>query len=205
MYLTRLTLDLRSRDARRDLSDAYEMHRSLARVFCEHPDRPPPRFLWRLEPPANSYANPVVLIQSETPADNLNALSAQANYLAEPVQTKAVELSDLVREDERYRFRLVANPTVTRAGKRYGLSGEDSQLAWLQRQGKKHGFGIHAAAVTGGDVLDNTNDKRRIVIKRVRFEGVLSAVDSARLSTAITHGIGPGKAFGCGLLSLAPC
>ncbi|MGH9440620.1 MAG: type I-E CRISPR-associated protein Cas6/Cse3/CasE, partial [Terriglobia bacterium] len=29
MFLTKLTLDPRSRDARRDLSDPYEMHRTL--------------------------------------------------------------------------------------------------------------------------------------------------------------------------------
>ena len=61
MYLTRLTLDPRSAQARRDLGDAYEMHRTLVRAFVDSPQSEPPRFLWRLEASKDSGANPTVL------------------------------------------------------------------------------------------------------------------------------------------------
>ena len=51
MYLSKLTLDPRHLGARRDLADAYEMHRTLARAFAPDESSAPARFLWRLEPP----------------------------------------------------------------------------------------------------------------------------------------------------------
>jgi len=38
----------------------------------------------------------------------------------------------------------------------------------------------------------------------VQFNGRLQITDAARFITAVQTGIGPAKAFGCGLLSLAP-
>ena len=50
MYLSRLTLDPRQPQARRDLGDAYDMHRTLTRAFALDATTLPPRFLWRLDP-----------------------------------------------------------------------------------------------------------------------------------------------------------
>ena len=46
MYLSRLKLDTRSPQVRRDLSDSYDMHRTLVRAFVDDPGQTPPRFLW---------------------------------------------------------------------------------------------------------------------------------------------------------------
>ena len=43
-----------------------------------------------------------------------------------------------------------------------------------------------------------------MTIEAVRFEGTLIVNDPTVLVSAVRSGIGPGKAFGCGLLSLAP-
>ena len=45
---------------------------------------------------------------------------------------------------------------------------------------------------------------RRLTFATALFEGELKVTDAARLRDAFAAGIGPGKAFGCGLLSLAP-
>ena len=47
MYMSKLVLDPRHLQARRDLANAYEMHRTLSRVFAPSPDASPARFLWR--------------------------------------------------------------------------------------------------------------------------------------------------------------
>lgn len=57
MFLHRIHLDPRCREARRDLADSYQLH--SCRAFCE-PDRkcPEGEFLWRLEPETdNSLAS----------------------------------------------------------------------------------------------------------------------------------------------------
>lgn len=204
MYLTRLTLDPRSAEARRDLSDAYEMHRTLARAFVENAQSLPARFLWRLEAGSNAWATPVVLVQAVAEAD-WAALQSLPNYLQRPIESKRLTLEEWVEGGTRYRFRLQANPTVTRQGKRYGLVGEAEQLAWLNRQGERHGFSVETALVTGSDVLASRKGAARISVQRVCFEGVLQVQSLELFSRVLTAGIGPAKAFGCGLLSVARC
>jgi len=202
MYLTRLTLDPRSAQARCDLADAYEMHRTLARAFVADEHSAPARFLWRLEAGNNAWATPVVLVQSALAGD-WSGLQALPNYLQREVESKPLHLQEWIEGGARYRFRLQANPTVTRQGKRYGLVGEEEQLAWLNRQGERHGFGIEAALVTASDVLASRKGDSRISLQRVCFEGRLQVRELTAFSRALMQGIGPGKAFGCGLLSVA--
>lgn len=202
MYLTRLTLDPRSAQARRDLGDAYDMHRTLARAFVADAGSSPARFLWRLEAGSNAWSTPVVLVQAATEGD-WSALQALPNYLQRPVESKCLDLEQWVEGGARYRFRLQANPTVTRQGKRYGLVGEDEQLAWLGRQGERHGFSVEAALVTACDVLASRKGENRISVQRVCFEGRLQVRELTAFSRALTAGVGPAKALGCGLLSVA--
>jgi len=63
MYLSRLTLNPRDRNARRDLSSPYELHSTLARMFADAPQQTE-RVLFRLERGENR-----VLIQSRTRPD----------------------------------------------------------------------------------------------------------------------------------------
>jgi len=199
MHLSRLTLDLRNSQARRDLADAYDMHRSLVRAFVIDEHTPPPRFLWRLEP-ESVWREPVVIVQSEHEPDW--STWATRGYLKNQPESKSVDLDELLTKDARYRFRLFANPTVTQAGKRLGLASEQTQCEWLDRQATKAGFDVATALVTATHVMDIHGGNIRL--RQACFEGVLRVDDTGLLATAIAQGIGPGKAFGLGLLSLAP-
>lgn len=91
-------------------------------------------------------------------------------------QSKSLALRQWLESDISYRFRLFANPTVTRQGKRYGLVGEEQQLAWLARQGERHGFVVEAALVTFSEVLGSRKRQTRISVLRAAFEGVCGSV-----------------------------
>lgn len=202
MHLTRLRLDPRSAQVRRDLADPYEMHRTLVRAFVRDAEQTPPRILWRMEPEA-AWSDPVVLVQAQEAAD-WSALEALPAYLKGEgaIETKTWEPEAWLDADERYRFRLFANPTVTRDGKRQGLVSEDAQLTWLTRQGERHGFSVEAALVTTSELVRSHKGAHQISLLKVCFEGRLRVTDKASLAAALCSGIGPGKAFGCGLLSL---
>lgn len=202
MYLTRLRLDPRSAQARRDLADPYEMHRTLVRPFVRDAQQTPPRILWRAEPTA-AWSAPEVLVQSEQEAD-WGLLLQLPGYLQSerPWETKVITPEDWLQPECCYRFRLFANPTVTRDGKRLGLVTEEAQLAWLARQGGRYGFAVEAALVTGSEQLHSRKQDSRISVLQACFEGRLRVLDCAQLADALRRGIGPGKAFGCGLLSL---
>jgi CRISPR system Cascade subunit CasE len=70
MFLHRIYLDPRCREARRDLSDPYQLHSTLCRAFCDSARKcPENEFLWRLEPETNFTGCTRVLVQSRAPAD----------------------------------------------------------------------------------------------------------------------------------------
>lgn len=203
MFLTRLRLDLRSAQARRDLADPYEMHRTLVRAFVRDEAQTPPRILWRAEPAA-SWSEPVVLVQTRVAGD-WSALSSIQGYLKGQAEVREWQPEQWLQDRERLRFRLFANPTVTRNGKRLGLISEDAQLSWLARQGERRGFEVEAALTTGSELIRSRKGDTRISVLKVCFEGRLQVIDVTKLARATVDGIGPGKAFGCGLLSLARC
>lgn len=204
MYLSRLSLDPRHPQARRDLADAYEMHRTLVRAFAPRPEGPPHRFLWRLEGRDGFELSSVVLVQSEQPAD-WSVLAAHKGYANEIIGNKPVNLAKFVQGGTRYRFRLLANPTVTRGGKRYGLTREEDQLAWLVRQGERQGFSLLGCQRGANERLRTRQGRtgNRITIHTALFEGILEAVSADSLRQGMLKGFGHGKALGLGLLSLA--
>jgi CRISPR system Cascade subunit CasE len=204
MYLSRLTLDPLHPQGRRDLGSRYEMHRTLVRAFAPDARSTPVRFLWRLEPSLSIVSAAVLLVQSEALAD-WSALDAFPGYALEVRGNKRVDLETLIQPEARFRFRLHANPTVTREGKRFGLCKEADQLAWLERQGDKRGFDLVGCMLTGSERIESRqgHSGRRITVQTAMFEGILQARESAALGMAVRAGLGHGKAWGLGLLSLA--
>jgi CRISPR system Cascade subunit CasE len=52
--------------------------------------------------------------------------------------------------------------------------------------------------------LRKGGQSKSISLVTARFDGILRVTDPVKLRHALTHGIGHAKAFGCGLLTLAP-
>ncbi len=132
MYLSRLILNLRSRQVRAELANPYEMHRTIMKGF---PDgiRDTDRVLYRLETrPQQPYLT--VLVQSRSLPD-FQSLH-ETGYLCQPAETKSFDLR--LEVGQAYTFRLVANPTRkiqdpnNENGKRVGIYKEEEQLGWLQ-------------------------------------------------------------------------
>jgi CRISPR system Cascade subunit CasE len=222
MLLHRIQLDPRCREARRDLSDPYQLHSTLCRAFSA-PDEKCRKnaFLWRLEPETDSTTCPRILVQSRAMPDwkaiGIDGWLVEADAPLDLMER--LKLKD-VKQGKRFRFRLRANPSVTRNGKRQGLLRLEDQEQWLISKGKLHGFDLPRLA---SFVLSETTLMRcdvhvsheqmlrgkqhtgnGIRIFSVLFDGVLTVVDPAAFSKAIETGIGHGKALGLGLLSVAP-
>ena len=146
MFLHRIHLNLRCKEARRDLANPYELHSTLCRAFCESERKcPSGEFLWRLEPETDSDGAPRVLVQSRS-LPEWSRIGVQ-RWLARdpdpPVDLRAKLRLDSIEPGRRFRFRLRANPTVCRDGKRLGLLRLDEQEAWLDRKGRQlHGFAL---------------------------------------------------------------
>ena len=209
MYLSRLQLNPAHPQARRDLASAYELHRSLTRAFAPDAATRPPRFLWRREADRSGLPGTTVLVQAEQAAAWHALQEAEEigpGYFVALQGNKRVSLQELVQDGRRYRSRLLANPTVTRGGKRFGLHDDEARRGWLLRQGQCHGFGLVAAELGASGRLRVKQGRREgsITLDAVLFDGVLTAIDASALRQASAAGIGPGKALGLGMLSLAP-
>jgi CRISPR system Cascade subunit CasE len=201
VFLSRLLLDPRSRQARREAAEPYELHRTLMRAFGARADAG--RVLFWLDAPRDG--GPLVLLVQSEAAPDWAAHAALPGYLAGPPEVKPY--APAFAAGQRLRFRLRANPTVKREGKRLGLLTEEAQLGWLRRKGEAGGFRVLGAVPVEEGLLGGRKDdgERRHTLTHlaVRYDGVLAVADPARLLEAVRAGVGSGKAFGFGLLSLA--
>ena len=206
MYLSRIELNIENGHARRDAGDPYELHSTLSRALADpdKPDASPSHFLWRAET-VRAGEMPVVLMQSSD-QPRWSDIERRSPGWSRSLDTKMIDLPALAQHGARLRFRLRANPTVTRGGKRHALLGEDQQDAWLIRQGERLGFRVEASRVGNPmriAVRKRTAGAAPVVVHAVTWDGVLAVTDPERLLVALRSGLGHAKFLGLGLLSVA--
>jgi CRISPR system Cascade subunit CasE len=228
MYLSRLWLDPRNRAVQQDLADCHALHRRVMEAFPQGVGREARQQLGVLHRADVDRATGQVtlLVQSREQPDWTRLA---AGYLLRAAQTKPVDRTySTLGAGMRCRFRLHANPTrrihpknagqgEKWRGKRVDLRDAQSRADWLARKAAQSGFRLvevvpqpdaAAASVTaqvrsvGFDPVGG--GARRMTFGGVVFEGYLEIVDPLRFRIALEEGIGSGKAFGFGLLSIAP-
>jgi CRISPR system Cascade subunit CasE len=208
VYLSRLQLDPRSKQARTDLASPYELHATLCHAFAG-PNQTPPRFLWRAE----VGKIPIVLVQSAEMPDWEKLARRFPGYFAQPPASKPIPLEHL-QPAQVLRFRLRANPTVTKKDphnpaskkrKRHGLKTVEEQLEWLARQGARGGFSVLGAMVVQSERVRmyKHDGSGPIVLQSVLYEGHLKITDLEVFKRTLATGLGHAKALGFGLLSIA--
>jgi CRISPR system Cascade subunit CasE len=228
MFLSKLVLNLRCSQARRDLVRVYELHRTLMNGYPYSRVRDRCDLLFRVEP--SRTGPPVVLVQTRDAPDWSRL---PAGYLLRRADSKPLELP--VAAGQRLRFRLRANPTKrvaakderlggVMAGKRVGLADVVEQVRWLLRKAEAGGFRIPGEWVDArrpetGEPVQVPNFRVDVVpdgrdrngkpghageFLTVRFDGLLVVTNPEAFRATVAAGIGSGKAFGFGLLSLAP-
>ena len=111
-----------------------------------------------------------------------------------------------IEDSQVWNFRLCANPVEhkkqddsEKRGKIYALRSVEEQIGWLDRQGEKNGFKTKGSNV----VNDSWIAFGKIRIRSVTFDGILTVNNAGDFRSALTNGIGRGKAYGCGLLTVA--
>lgn len=210
MLLHKLHLNVRCKEVRRDIADPYEMHSTLCRAFSSEEQKcPPVLFLWRLEPETTVQRMPKVLIQSvQLPVwSRIGVDDWFAQEPSSPIDIKEkLKLSpNTLLTGTRFRYRLRANSSVRRNGKRIGLYKPEEQDEWLVRQGQKNGFipeTIHRSHEQMA--IGKRRSGEPIRVFSVLYDGILRVEDSILFIKAVKEGIGHGKAMGLGLLSIVP-
>jgi CRISPR system Cascade subunit CasE len=235
LFLSKLILNPRSNQVRRDLSDCQSLHRRILSAFPKVPGegakaREHFGVLHRLDLSKHSeQPRLVLLVQSNIapdwtvlPEDYCLETGGEANPVCKPVAQNYAA----VQRGMTLQFRLRANPTRRISprceseknprfyGRRVELYRQEDQIAWLERKAEAYGFHLLGVKVNR-DVLNlNTIPESKIKGRRsdaeksvtfgsVLFEGRLAVTDADRFYEALVQGIGSGKAYGFGLLSIA--
>ena len=222
MFLNRIHLDPRCREARRDLADPYQLHATLCRAFSPLDLKcPEGEILWRLEPETDPNGCPRVLVQSRTIPDWAGiGVKGWLAKIDPPIDLKSCLKLNALAINQRFRFRMRANPCVTRTGKRLGLLQPEEQEKWIVRKGHLHGFALSRlpssdlsemgparinVRVSQEQMLTGTQHHGNAIrIFSVLYDGVMIVTDAGAFVKVLHTGIGHGKALGLGLLSVAP-
>lgn len=214
MYLSRVELDIKHRDTMIALINPQKIHGAVENSFPGERRRR----LWRLDQLSGKLY--LLILSEEKP--NLQGLVAQFgmnDYSSS--QTKLYDtLLDRIQSGSIWRFRLTANPTHRRLdalgrdengrfkrGKVQACSTLRFQEEWLLQQSKNHGFALHkdAFAVVDSHWLNFTKEKGRgmeISLLAVTYEGILRVTDLESFRKTLIKGIGRGKAYGLGLMTI---
>jgi CRISPR system Cascade subunit CasE len=229
MYLSKLLINTTSREFRRDYANIHDMHRTIMSAFPTIDDtsaRQAHAVLWRLDNNQHGFTQ---YVQSITQP---NWSHLPPGYLHEPAHTRSLQpVIDAIQPGRRFAFRILANPTRTLGrrllehtttnptkkrspGTTTAIRKPAEQIAWLARQAQRHGFVIPTSPNGQPDTTPspcptltgrrNDSPTTTITIEPVRFDGHLIITDPDTFTTAIHHGIGRAKAYGCGLITLAP-
>jgi len=211
MYLSRIALDADRSETMRLMASPHLLHGGVECCFGGERRRN----LWRID---FLDGLPYLMILSEVPPD-LEALAKKygRSDLTPPWEVKSYDtLLDRLAEGQQWQFRLRANPVRSiqergeerGRGRLYNHVTREQQKNWLSARAVKSGFAVEDDAF---DVVYSQWLKFRkgasgtgeVTILAVTFEGRLTVTNPALFKSALMHGIGRGKAYGCSLMTIA--
>lgn len=186
--------------------DSYQLHKIIWELFPDKADELR-SFLFRVESTDQSCQCSILLQSISQPVP----LSEDLVQLKEPKK-----LNFDIKAGNKYKFMLCANPTkkiidkdgkTTNQGKvRVPIIRDDQIVLWLEKQ-LEHIAKINSVELVGKKVVtfykNKSGNKHIGKIQVITFLGIMTVEEPELLLDKIIKGIGPAKAFGCGLLTLA--
>ena len=207
MYLSRIELDLTRHRTMKALSNPQMFHGAVESAFSGERCRR----LWRLDK-LNDRLYLLILSEDEP---NLSDILAQFGVPNSVSETKNyAPLLDRIAAGSVWRFRLTANPTISKKqnseGKRGTVTAHCStkyQKQWLLDRAEKNGFALEEDSFTVTQThwmrfRKGTEGGRPVTLLSVTYEGLLKVTEPDLFRNALTGGMGRGKAYGQGLLTV---
>ncbi|MDA1277883.1 MAG: type I-E CRISPR-associated protein Cas6/Cse3/CasE [Verrucomicrobia bacterium] len=187
------------------IRDTYDWHQRVWQAFGGR-DGGPRDFLVRVDRKEEAYR--VLILSRSTPA--------KPDWCpTDCFGTK--KIPDEFFEHRCYRFTLLANPTKkvrsnkagerTKNGRRVPVSQREELIGWLERKAQIGGFAINVDSlrtIPRGREFFHKDGISQGTHSAVEFQGELTVNDPVQFRTVVAAGIGSAKAFGFGLLVLAP-
>ena len=230
MYLSRIELDIRRRETLSALAYPVVMHGAIEDSF-EHKDERKlwridtlgdKTYLLLL---SQTPLNPDHLIEQFSPKYNANP---RESFF---VSKDYGKLLDRIENGQKYRFRLCANPVHNTRKNKDNAASERQRLAhvtheqqcdWLLKRAECLGVSLEQGdeyTTSDGSVFHThpsfevvadtwkifkkgSNQNAKVTLRQVTFEGILTVSDANLFKEKLIQGIGHGKAYGCGLMTI---
>lgn len=205
MYLSRILLDPDKRRTVQALNAPNLFHGAIE----SSPEDERTRSLWRID--KLNGQDYLLLLTTEKP--DLQSIVRQFGRSEACSETREYEpLLNRIVPGSKWFFRLDANPVKSVRANDPTLRGvitpircDEEIKAWLKKKGEKNGFALEDsgfAIINKSQVSFLKKGQRPVSLQSVRFEGILEVTDTAAFKNALINGIGRGKAYGLGLMTV---
>ncbi len=231
-YLARIWLNPLRSAAQRLLSNPHAVHAAVLGGISRQPVQE--RTLWRLETDSPHRAALLVLTQSRPSFEHVVEQAGWPSADEPQIHVRDYQpLLDRVVGGREFVFRLRAStvsstrtPAAVTARQRDRLSTPRPrgvlipartaahQLAWFERHLPSWGWelvqanGLPALRLVGREQVKfrkgQAQERHQVVLQCATAEGVIRVADSTLAQQALLNGCGRARAYGCGLLTLAP-
>lgn len=222
-FFSRIRLNPTRRDTRRLVASPQAMHAVVMGSCPLGASADEGRVLWRLDADVSHDLELFVVSPSQP---DFTGLLEQAGWptLATWDMTPYLPFLDRLRTGQQWRFRLTANPvrSVAVVGERGRVSPHVTvahQEGWFLSRAQSWGFGVpastegsrsvrvgdrHTAGFSRAEPASGGTRRSRVAITTADFRGHLEIEDVDLFRHSLVHGMGRAKAYGCGLMTLAP-
>ena len=222
MYFSRVSINPSTVDVKHlaglACADGYREHQQLWRLFDEDPDAKRD-FLFRREQVNGWPRFFIVSARKPTKTDGIwnienreyepklhSGQQLAFSLRVNPVVTRTGDDGKKHRHDVVMNLKKQIGYQQVPGNKRPPLIHlvEQAGLEWLEKRAEKHGFVFNAGTVRVDAYTQNRAFKKRnnqpIHYSTLDFKGVLTVIEPDIFKATLYGGVGPAKAFGCGLL-----
>ncbi len=205
MIASVLHLDRRAVKALR-ITDAYSLHRVVYSLYEDVRDVDQKQTssasgILYADQGGDIWGRKILMLANRQPLPKVDGQHGEVN-------TKPIPEGFL--DHKKYRFKVVVNPTRRDSASRKVLAvrGREDVANWfVERAEKSWGFEVsrESLQVEKIDVLEfKDKQQRQVTIAQAHIQGLLQITDKAQFTHSFTRGIGRARAYGCGLLQIAP-
>ena len=226
MFFTRIELNPQRRETKKLLANPRAMHGAVEACFPPSArSQTTGRNLWRVD--ADRHEVRLYIVSPSVP--ETEHLTENAGWRSAPAETAEFDrFLTAITKGQQFDFRVTVNPVKRQfvhggRGRILPHVTEEQQLAWFTQRSEQWGFKPrdHAVASPDGNTekslpalrVIGRGDRQfgkhgdsqyhTVTQRQVTVVGRLEVTDTALLRASLTAGMGRGKAYGCGLMTLA--
>lgn len=193
------------------MASPSKFHGAVENCFAveDHSSLRENRKLWRIDRLGGNYY--MLLLSPDKP--DLGEIKEQFGFEEDMDEIKGYDaLLERITEGSIWQFRLTANPTHTvkngkqERGKVVAHASDKFQMEWLYQKAEQNGFTVltEDSCIVESDwkIFYKRENKNRVRLKETTYQGVLRVDHEDLFRNALINGVGRGKAYGMGLLTV---